>query len=123
LYLRTFDQADEDVEGVNTALDNATSYAILVPTGSVKKKKKRGKASLSPSILDLKDEKHSLCCVADVTVTPGDTHQFVHWLAVSDQALPASKFDTWHGRGMATLLLHFIVRWTVMLTVATNRHH
>jgi hypothetical protein len=81
LYVLTFTQNEDDIEGIDTALANATTYySTFVSTGTaVKKKKKRtNKSSEPPSIFDLKDNKCSLCCIAAITVTAGKVHQFVH---------------------------------------------
>jgi hypothetical protein len=65
----------------------------------------------SSSIFDLKDDKahQPILCVAAFTVTVGKVHQFVHWLAVSDKAFAQSKFSSWRGCGLVTLLLHAII--------------
>jgi hypothetical protein len=41
LYVSTFTQNEDDIEGIDTALANATTYAIFVSTGTVKKRGKK----------------------------------------------------------------------------------
>jgi hypothetical protein len=124
LFLDLFSENEDDKIGINCATANGTSFALFVTCGVPPPKKKLPNKQLpkasGTSIFALQDKKgtpSSLQCIAAVTVTTGTKFQFVHWLGVTNAMSPHSKHMSWRRRGLASLLLHFIVKHAALPSV------
>ncbi len=119
LYLDIFTGNDEDMVSIKCATANASSFALFISCGTPPPKKKKTKAPVT-SIFALRDKKGtppSLQCIAAVTVTAGKKFQFVHWLGITTKRTNKSKHTSWEKRGLASLLLYFVVKRAALPSV------
>ena len=130
LYLSLFSGNDDDATGIKCATVNGTSFALFVSCGVPPPKKKLPKRSprkkgkpvaTDTSIFALKDKlgkPPSLQCIAALTVTTGEKYQFAHWLGVTEARSPKSRYTSWRRRGLASLLLNFVVKRAALPSVS-----
>ena len=123
LYLKNFHSNEEDAASIEYAVNQYSTFAVLVSQDSVKGRgDKNAKKGQHASIFELQTKAtarnknaarkggSSLECVAAITVSACTTFQFVHWLAVSGDASEGSDFTTWRRRRLGAYLFNAVIR-------------